>query len=271
MIHLTLDTQAMVAELDDIRRNQVPFAMALAMNRTMEEVQVAQLREVADTMTIRNRLFITRLVKIAPDDRAFKDRLTAGIRIEGPRAKPDRGKVLTRHEVGGVRQAASQAPMFVPTRYLRSSPAQVISQALYPSYLGVVTSRVGDSGRFREPTLTQRGPMGTQHVRGRRGTFVLTPDLGHRISARAQGVYQRIGAGKGAIVRIWQYRPFTTLQPTLRFSATFNAVVAERYNENFTGALAYALDENRQASASAGWKAARLAGWRPPRLTEVLG
>jgi hypothetical protein len=270
MIQLTLDTQALIAELDDIRRNQVPFAMSLAMNRTMEEVQVAQLRHIADEMTIRNRLFITRLVKIAPEDRATKDRLSAGIRIEGPRSKPDRGKVLTRHEVGGIRSTASQAPMFVPSRFLRGAPSQVISQRLYPSYLGVVTSRVGDSGRFVEPTFTQQGPRGTRHVRGRRNTFVLTPDLGHRISSRAAGVYQRIGPGAGAIVRLWMYRPTTQLTPSLEFSATFNKVVAERYNENFTGALAYALDENRQASASKAWKAARASGWRPPRLTEIL-
>lgn len=273
MFTLTLDTAQMIAELDDIRRNQVPFAMALAMNRTMEEVQVAQLRHVEATMTIRNRLFITRLIKIAPEDRAFKDRLSASIRVEGPRAKPDRGKVLTRHEIGGIRQTSSQAPMFVPTKYLRGSPQQVITQALYPSYLGVVTSRIQTDGTLKDqydPKMSKRGPMGTQHVRGRRNTFVLTPDLGHRINARAAGVYQRIGPGKGSIVRIWQYRPFTTLKPSLAFQATFDATVAERFNENFTGALAYALDESRQASASQGWKAARLSGWRPPRITEIL-
>ena len=270
MFTLTLDTKQMIAELDDIRRNQVPFAMALAMNRTMEEVQVAQIRHVEATMTIRSRRFIIQLIKIAPEDRAFKDRLTASYRIEGPRAKPDRGKVLTRHEIGGLRQAASQAPLFIPTAYLRGSKQQVISQALYPSYLGAVTSRVGDSGKLVEPKFSGIGEKGTRHVRGRRNTFVLTPDLGHRISDRASGIYQRIGAGNGAIVRIWQYRRTTTLKPKLAFQATFNATVAERFNENFTGALAYALDENRQASASRNWKAARLAGWRPPRLTEVL-
>lgn len=269
MFTLSIDTASMIAELDDIRRNQVPFAMALAMNRTMEEVQDAQIREVESAMTIRNRRFILNMVKIAPEDRAMKDRLSAGIRIEGPRAKPDRGKVLTRHEAGGSKQRGSQSPFFIPTAYLRSSPQQVISQRMYPSYLGVVTSRVGDSGRFREPTFSKVGEMGTRHVRGRRRTFVLDPQLGHRISMRQAGIYQRIGAGKGAIVRIWQYRPTLTLEPRLAFRATFDRVVAERFNENFTGALAYALDENRQASASRAWKAARVAGFRPPRRSEL--
>jgi hypothetical protein len=122
---------------------------------------------------------------------------------------------------------------------------------------------------MREPVFSGVGPRGTRHVRGRRDTFVLTPDLGHRIGARAAGVYQRTGSGRGGIVRIWQYKPSLTIEPKLAFGATFNRIVAERFNENFTGALAYALDENRQASASSAWKAARLSGWRPPRRSEL--
>jgi hypothetical protein len=270
MFTLTIDTKAMIAELDDIRRNQVPFAMALAMNRTMEEVQVEFIRHMESTFTIRNRVFMRRLVKIAPEDRALKDRLSAGIRIEGPRAKPNRGKVLTRHEAGGTRQAAGQAPMYIPTKALRPTPQSTISQALYPSYLGVVSSRVGGSGEMFAPRMSSVGPRGTRQVRGKRGTFVLSPDLGHRISGRAAGVYQRIAPGRGGIVRIWMYRPQITLQPSLQFQATFDRVAGTRFNENFAGALGYALDENRQASASQGWRAARLAGWRPPRMTELF-
>lgn len=270
MFTLNIDTKQMIAELDTIARNHMPFAMALGMNRTMEDVQSAQLQRVAATMTIRARRFIANLVKIAPDDRAKKDRLTASVRIEGPRDKPSRGKVLTRHEAGGVRTAASQAPMFIPTRALRGTAAQVISQALYPSYLGVVTSRVGDSGKLVEPTFTKVGPRGTRHVLGRRRTFVLRADLGHRISARAAGVYQRVGVGRGGIVRIWQYKPFTTLQPSLMFGATFARVVAERFNENLTNALATAIEDDRQGGRAKAWRAARPARGLPMPRTETL-
>lgn len=261
MFTLSIDTDQMVKELDDIRRNQVPFAMALGMNWTMLDVQEAQREQIDREMTVRNPRFIYQAVKIAPEDRASKTKLTAGMRIEGPRKDPDRGKVLTRHEMGGNRQSASQAPFFIPMLALRRFPEQVISQKMYPSYLGVVTSRVGDSGRFVEPKRSKRGPKGTQHIRGRQRTFVLDPQLGHNVSQRAAGIYQRVGVGRSGIVRIWKYQPTLVLKQKLQFQATFDRVVAERFNTNFTGALAYAMEENRPKGGARVWRAENV----PPR------
>jgi hypothetical protein len=244
MFTLTLDTKAMIAELDEIRRNQVPFAMSLAMNVTMEQVQLAQRHRIESQMTLRRRTFVLRLVKIAAEDRAVKDRLTSSVRIEGPKAQPQRGQVLTRHETGGARHGKNGAPLFLPTQRLRPTPASAISQALYPAKLMVNGSPAG------------------------RGIFTLTPDMGSKLTGRGAGIFRRVGHGKGGLIKLWRYLPTTTLDPSLAFDVTFHAIVTAEFNKNFTGALGYALDERQQAAGVRTWKAATLASWQPPRAAE---
>jgi hypothetical protein len=143
MFNLTLDTAMMIAELDDIRRNQVPFAMALAMNRTMEEVQEAQIKQVERAMTIRNRRFILQLIKIAPEDRAFKDRLAAGIRVEGKASDP-RASVYS-DPAKSETEALSYLTLGRPLTSLSGDEARQLGAAKSALSAGTVNSYVYDS------------------------------------------------------------------------------------------------------------------------------
>lgn len=218
---------------------QQPFALANAINRTLEEAQAAQRGVVHTGFTVRNPGFIDRLIKIKTTDRARKDRLIGRLRIEGPQGDPDRGVVLSRHEEESThtRPGGPLNAFFIPADVLRPSRTSVVPRNLYPKNLRLM-DRMAPSGMlYAKRHTTKRGIV---QIKGKQRTFVLVErGTGSGGDGRAFGIYQR--EGPHDIQLLWLYARKLHLRPRLRFGETFVRTVNERLLINYRGMLASAL------------------------------
>jgi hypothetical protein len=232
---------------------QAAFAMALTINRTLDETQAAVRARIRQRFTIRPRgaSFIYRLVKRRREDFADRKRLTGRLRIEGPESDLARAKILSRHEEGGSRTTGAggysidpsfrlKGFFFVPTDQLRAPFSAEVLRAMYPANLRL-TERRAIEGGTTAPNVHHTA-AGKLQLKGKRRTFVLL-SAG---SGRPLGVYQR-GDGSGGrtsrhdIKLIWRFDPQITLRPRLQFFDTGREMIRTRVPVNLPGFLRYAL------------------------------
>jgi hypothetical protein len=189
-------------KLTDVAARQLPFATALAINRTLEEIQGAARAGIRERFTLRRPTFVERLVKINNADRARKDRLAGRVGIQGARAD-----LLTKFEAGGTKRPAGRS-IAVPIDAKRTK-ADIVRAGQRPR-------RVLEDPRSR--AFMVRGPDG-------RGV-----------------IKQRVGRGRGAQVRVlFGLTPRAELPASLRFHETAERTARARFSTNLQGFLGYAL------------------------------
>ena len=97
---IDLELSSAMLALDDARRNQIPFATALALTKTAQSAQKRIRRELPERFTIRNR-FLERNVRIQA---ATKRRPEAAILWKPPASRSSFSKALALQETGGTRK-----------------------------------------------------------------------------------------------------------------------------------------------------------------------
>ncbi len=241
-IEMQTDTTQAKALLDAGLR-QIPFTVALTLNRTAEEAVEAGRTHMRRVFTIR-REFVPR--QFRQFNKATKDKLETIVEIT-----PRGGRFLRIHEPGGVR-AAGVNPIAIPTSNLRPTRTANILSRLYPVQLGFFVRRaINDrmSASLDPQYLALQGTgyePGSANIRNfkvREGpfhTFELTEGR-NRIAPRQAGIYQRTGPGRGDVRLLWSYRRSVTIRPQLRFAETVQRVVADRWQENFRGFFDFAM------------------------------
>lgn len=218
---ITVDTAAFAARLNATEQRQLPFAIALALNHTANDVQAAVRATLPQRFTIRSSVtlnFFNRMIKIATADRATKQVHAVTVGIAGPAsgsigAEAQKAALLARHELGGVHTAPV---FFLPAPGLRTASSN-IPKALYPVNLG----------------LTQRkliaGGSAAGGSQGKRRTYVV-PGV---------GIFQRISKDETDL--LWLFRQRITLKPRLGFTTTATATIETRWIPNFAAAFAQAI------------------------------
>lgn len=230
---------------------QAAYAMALTINRTLDEAQVQIRAGIRQRFTIRGRSagFIDRLVKRRREDVATKERMTGRLRIEGPEGDLARAKILTRHEEGGPRTVGigySIDPVtrmggffHIPTEILRHPFSASVERKMYPAHLGL-TARRTIEGATVVPGH-RRTRAGKDQIKGKQRTFVLFSPSG-----RPWGIYQR-GDGTPGKTRnydihlIWRFDRQITLKPRLQFFETGRETIQQRVPVNYPAFLRHAL------------------------------
>jgi len=82
-VRIHVDVVSRTRGLGAVAHQQAPFALALVINRTLEEIQLAERRVLAERFTLRRRQFVERLVKIENRDRPTKAKLRGRLGIQG--------------------------------------------------------------------------------------------------------------------------------------------------------------------------------------------
>lgn len=249
------DVEAMGRDLDVIARKQLPFAMALSLNRTMEEGQSAVFDRMSymSGLTIRteqSRNWLMRQVKFFRGDRATKEKLEAILTINpgagsgGEETGSFRGRsILAFLEQGGERvglRPFGDGSVFGPSVVvpIRAWAFATVPKSLYPINLGL------------QPRRKIEGGLGKASLRGTRRTFVLKtgPDLGL--------VLQRTGKGKRDTRVLFFIKSKVSVKGRHFIIPTIEQTFRDRLPQNFEGFFRYALstakDANGNAPATAG-------------------
>jgi len=225
---------------------QIPFAKAVALNRTGEEINAALRQAIPEEFTLR---FTPLLRYVAPlqlplPDRATKDRLEMTVRTQG------KGRILNPYEMGRPHTGSVSSPVAVPTRALRFQDRTVIPRRWYPSSLGLVARKdptgqsffaLGKNAIRNKKTPVHKTARGVTQIKGKNRTFVLDPALQRGLSPKQAGVYIRVGPSRGDIRMIWWYIMQVPRPRILRFKEIAIQTFWRRFPVNFQGALAFAL------------------------------
>lgn len=230
---ITFDVNALTAELQDSVKRQIPFAMALTLNRTVEEMQErARQRLFQRGFTIRTAAsarFLTNSIKIRRDDRATKTNPVARVRIESPGRGGGRAGLLGFLEQGGVRFsqfAIGSGIAFGPSSVavpLRTPDSQVMPRNLYPSQTGLQERRAID-GSFTKGSL-----------KGKRRTFAIRTKPGQGL------ILQRTGKGQRDTRVLFAIKPRVRVEGRNFFFPTVERTARERLEINFAGFMALAV------------------------------
>lgn len=227
-------------------REQLPFAIATALNRTGEDANAALRAHIEDKFTIRvpSLLRYVAPVQLPRPNRATKQNLT--VILETDRI----GRLFNPFEQGVPKSGSVERPLIVPSDALRLTKKTVIPRSLYPGNLGLTPKRdpagtsyyaLGRNSKKKKLTPFHTTGRGVTQVKGRRRTFVLDPRYNRNITPAQAGIYQRTGPGKHDIRLLWHFTERVQRPAVLEFYDTVDRTWDARIGPNFEGAMAFAL------------------------------
>lgn len=229
-IDVTLETPSLTSMIAEFRE-QLPFATALAVNRTADEAIKEARRELPSLgFHIRDPRFADFMFRQV--SRATKANPEAVVGITGPKAP-----YFTRHVDGGVftRDPDIFSEFFIPTTALRPDPMTVIPRAMYPANLRLLPKNTASGVLPARGRQTRKGrPM----LQGKNGTFVVDsrPNGGKTVA-----IFQRTGPGPRDLVMLWRFTPRIDVPARLPLEQIITRVVEERFGLNLEGFLEYAI------------------------------
>ena len=223
---------------------QVSYALALSINRTLEEARDRGRQRIYQVLTVRSGTtgrFLEGLVDVRT--KAKRDSLHGVLSVEDPafgKSRRGAGFILIKHETGGTfTRDADQNPFAVPTSALRPSRSSVIPRSLYPTALGF--SRTGFTIPVQDFHRAKQHKGGVV-LRGKARTFAVDRRFHPLSPINTRGVWQRRGRGSGSdTTLLWHYTNRITLPPRLGFMKTANRVIEQQLAPNFAGFLNLAL------------------------------
>ncbi len=213
------DVQGAIAQLTAFREDQLPFAMALALNRTAEEAQIAEREHMRHAFTIR-REWVLLGVKIDNNERATKSVPIVTIKIDHTRA------FLNKFEEGGTQTPhEGHQAMPIPSEDLKRLASGSISKTMRPKAFGF--------------TLWGSGSAATVY-RGAKRTIIIQRADG------SGGIFQRVGKGKNARLQLlYSLATKVKVDPRLHFVQTVTKTVQDRFAINFVEFFRYAMSTAR--------------------------
>ncbi len=248
MVDLSLDLRDLTKAVRYVEgiEKQLPFAGMIALNRTGEDALKEFRSGLTNRFTIRDKRLL-RFVAPIPlrrEMRATKKNLTVVLQTVG------KGRIFDPFEAGKPKLGDPDRPVAIPTKALRPSKSAVVPRNMFMRNLGLVARKDASGTSFfalgrgsiaKKLTPFSRTSGGKTQIKGRRGTFILSP-LHHNIPASKWGVYQRVGK---TIKKIWTLRTKVQRPPSLKFREILARVAVQRFSPNMLGALDVALRTKR--------------------------
>lgn len=253
MINIAYNIDQVVAELSAFQRKQVPFALQLSINRTLESRQLLLQDHVDDNLTIRGnaRSKFRGAIRFAREDRADKkaDKLTGQLRILGVDTSATApvyqqiGALILRQDQGGTRtsdqlyrgphdQELILGGFAIPAPGLRTA-AKGVPRKLYPVNLGLTTrTAIAGGNEFSSNYKGGRTKSGKRFKKNTKFYFV-KKDVG--IFVR-----QQIGA-ESEYDAVWFFRRQINLPNRLHLAETFERGLDDELAVNFNGFLQFAI------------------------------
>jgi hypothetical protein len=217
---LTINTLRLRKGLDDVAHQQLPFAVALAINRTLEEGQAGFRKTLPQHFTLRRKQFIERLVKIENRDRATKASPYGRMGIQGNRAD-----ILTKFEEGGVRRPRGHS-LYVPIDVKRNK-RDLVTNANKPKAFSFVRERTNSN-------------TGIAVFQGNKRTFMVRfPDgRGWLFKRTKRGKHGELFTGTKVLYALIPKAP---IPKALHFEETVVPILQARFPVNLQGMLAAAI------------------------------
>lgn len=230
--------------LGELVTRQMPFALSLAMNTTMEDTRQAGRNQVRSQFTLRtpqSEKFLS--LGVAIPTKAKKGNLRTTLEVGGSfnLGKSARYTKLAQFEQGGVRSGGG---ILGNNRIRVFDGVELIpyqkptARALYPANLGLQQRRLIGGG------------MSEAGLQGKRRTFVVR--TGPKTGTVLQRTGKRSGEAKGAgtrkgqrfdpkLVRLFRIRPQVTIRARHWLLPVAGMVWDKRFTSNLDRALEYAL------------------------------
>lgn len=214
MIDIQVDDRTARAFLSDLEQRQIPFARALALNRTGDDGQAAVRKHLGQVFTLRRRDFIERTIKIENRDRATKTSPFVIVGIDPTR------DVLAKFEIGGQKTPISGKALAVPIN-ARRNKSDIVAK---PNRIkGLNLRRVGNQ------------------IIGDKGTFIAGGAILQRVGKRSRTVGP-VQWGQDPNVKVlYAFEDSVPIQPALHFVDIMTHTVEQRWVPNFEGAFALAV------------------------------
>lgn len=231
---------------------QSNFAMARAVNRTMEQRQLDEQEHIARTLKIRNgtaRSYFRRVVQFGRADRADHkvQPIAAQLRIIGgtEAARTDVfkrfGALVLRHADGGARTSdqlyrnqrneLSPEGFAIPAPGLRTA-TRGVPRNLYPAAIGL-TSRRAIEGGFH---------FANQYKGGKKKRGGFRKGTKYYFVKEGVGIFVREQLGKHSEYdALWFFRRRITLKPELKLDSVFQGGLSDHLARNYAVMLADAL------------------------------
>ena len=217
--------------LGDLQARQVPFALSLGINRTLNDVRDAERQRIRTAFANPNA-FTRSAVRVTY---TRKGDLGGRVWIE-----EDRGYLLTQ-ELGGRRpHTRFEARLFFagilePGEYAVPAGGRVTR--------GTITQILSQVGALREGSRTDS--KRSVRSRKRAGTFFVPSELRQGGQGLPRGIWRR----KGIFIEplFWFTRKAPTYRPRFMFKATGRRVAGQRIVPNLRAAAAQAIRSARRA------------------------
>lgn len=237
-MQITFQTNA--PEVQDLTRvlfrDQMPYAMQLALNWTALDIRDAARRGIEERFTVRRRWVLNSVI-IPRGHWATKQNLQVSIVVGGRR-----WHFMTKFEEGGVQHARDPLmPHAIPTEHLRPTPEANIPLSMYPKNLRLVARREPGGILPARQKLTHRRVV---QWLGKRRTFVIDPRY-HQADRQLWGVWQRFGPERKHIKLIWAYREKVNIPPILKYNETARATYQDRWEHQVNRAWDRAITTAR--------------------------
>lgn len=247
MISISMNVDQVIANLDDLYKRQLPFALSKAINKTALDIQAAIRQRIFQRgFTVRSgqsATWLSNLIKINRGDFATKERMMARVSVGKGFSQGDRSTLLPFLEEGGIRTSRMQigtASLFAAGSVaipLRHTPNESIPRALYPSNLGLqdrrdVSGAITRAGRGKKSR--PKAPLNAQ-LKGSQRTFIVRTKAGEGL------IFQRIGSGKRDLRGLFTIKPSARVPGRQFFYSTALKTASAKLQPNFLDALALAM------------------------------
>jgi hypothetical protein len=211
-ITIRINTTDLTKNLDALATSQVPFATARALTQTGLDSQKAEQARIAALFTLRRPDFVQKQGVKLMGGIATKAKPSITFRVD-PKAD-----FLIKFETGAEKKPTGGEFLALPTD-VRKTKRDLITASNRPRSL-----------------ISRLGP-----VHGAGGVFVLRTQHGKLVP----GIYQRGGRGARKIKLLFAFERDALTPKLLGFVDTFSKTVQQRWQINFTTALADAIKTAR--------------------------
>lgn len=223
-VDVSCDTPGGLAGLIGDFRKQMSFALSVAINDTLNQVQTATQVSLPRDFTLRRADFIRNTIYIGPQDRATKANLVGVVRVD-PDPKRD---FLVKYEDDAVKTESAGVALAIPIPRI-GTPGLIINRGS-PLGVKVVMSLIKQQGGHVVGPFKRRSMKRAQQ----QSFFLLKGKNGHTL------VMQRLGP---SAVRVLY--EFVTSVPIashrLHFEEIADKTVDARWTANFERAIDFAI------------------------------
>lgn len=127
-LHIDLDLSPTLNRLDELRRNQIPFAMAVALTKTAQHAQAVVRASLPQRFEIRNA-FVERGVKVQTASKASQE---AAVYWQAPvQSRRVFARSLARQETGGTKDPAKKY-LAIPQKGVKRTAGGMIPKRMKP-------------------------------------------------------------------------------------------------------------------------------------------